>query len=195
MIETVTTVEPTSEPLTLADAKEQLRVIDDADDAYIEALISVARKYIEQTEGVSLASQTFRTTMEEFPDCDDEDYETLELPRSPATSITSIQYLDTSGTLQTLSSSLYSLDTLGSNSRVVLNYGQTWPMTRDIPGAVRITYVAGYSTVPTPYMHALKLLVSHWYEAREPIITGTIVAETPFALKALLASMSRGIYR
>jgi hypothetical protein len=39
--------------------------------------------------------------------------------------------------------------------------------------------------VPTPVKHAIKMLVSHWYENREPIIDMKLM-QTPFSVKALL---------
>jgi uncharacterized phiE125 gp8 family phage protein len=50
--------------------------------------------------------------------------------------------------------------------------------------------VAGYGgshTVPEPIKQAILLLVGAWFENREAVLTGTIVATLPFAVDALLA--------
>jgi hypothetical protein len=36
--------------------------------------------------------------------------------------------------------------------------------------------------------HAVKMLVAHWYENRRAVVTGTITAEVPIAVEALLSS-------
>ena len=40
--------------------------------------------------------------------------------------------------------------------------------------------------MPAPIMHAIKLLVGHWYQNREAVSVGVAVAELPRAVKALL---------
>lgn len=67
-------------------------------------------------------------------------------------SITSIKYLDTLGTEQTLAAGVYALDADSTPNRSLLKYDQQWPDTQDVPNAVRIRYVVGYgassSSVP-----------------------------------------------
>jgi hypothetical protein len=41
--------------------------------------------------------------------------------------------------------------------------------------------------MPAAIKQALKLLIGHWYENRETVITGTISTALPFAAEALLA--------
>ena len=51
-----------------------------------------------------------------------------------------------------------------------------WPVTRAQQGAVNITYTAGYgdpaSATPIAIKQAIKILVSHFYENREPTNPG-----------------------
>jgi hypothetical protein len=55
-------------------------------------------------------------------------YQDIPLPFPPVQSITSINYLDASGTLQTMDSSTYSLVGGGEGlSRIVANFNTTWP--------------------------------------------------------------------
>ena len=51
---------------------------------------------------------------------------------------------------------------------------------------VVITFSAGYTTVPQPVVHAIKLLVSTMYENRQEEVTGTITTRLKFGLDALL---------
>jgi hypothetical protein len=57
-------VQPSTEPLTLADAKTYLRVDYDDEDTLIGQLITDARVYAQQVSKRSLASQTVRVTIE-----------------------------------------------------------------------------------------------------------------------------------
>ena len=40
--------------------------------------------------------------------------------------------------------------------------------------------------IPKPLVHAMKLIISNFYENREPIAVGVSVAEMPFSLEYLL---------
>jgi hypothetical protein len=50
----------------------------------------------------------------------------------------------------------------------------------------KMVYTAGFTSVPEDIKLAIKMLVNTMYERREDIIVGTIVAETPLGVKALL---------
>lgn len=56
--------------------------------------------------------------------------------------------------------------------------------------AVAVRCVVGYgstaSTVPAAIRAAMKILIGHWFEHREPVVTGTIVAQMPMSVDALL---------
>jgi hypothetical protein len=52
---------------------------------------------------------------------------------------------------------------------------------------VQITYLAGYggaASVPKPAVHAIKMLVGHWYANREAI--GSVGQNVPLGVHALL---------
>jgi uncharacterized phiE125 gp8 family phage protein len=61
---------------------------------------------------------------------------------------------------------------------------------RDHPQSVTINYVVGYGDstddVPEHFIHAIKLLTSHFYESREPVSFNNNMYELPFSVKALL---------
>ena len=77
--------------------------------------------------------------------------------------------------------------------------GESWPAVSDNPQAVVITFVAGYGTgttdVPEGIRLAIRMLTSHWYESREPIVIGTIVAKIPTTVDALLMQYRVPDYR
>ena len=134
-----------------------------------------------------------RTMVETWEDWLDEFADEMTLRHSPAGSVSSISYIDTAGTTQTLDSSVYTVEApAGPNpSRAVvrLAYGQTWPATRDVANAVRIRYTAGYANaeaVPAPIRSAILLTIGHLYANREDVVTGTIASPLPRGADYLL---------
>ena len=49
-----------------------------------------------------------------------------------------------------------------------------------------MVYTAGFKNVPEDIKLAVKMMVNTMYERREDVIIGTIVAEMPLGVKALL---------
>lgn len=158
---------PTSEPVTLTQAKKQLEIStsDTAHDDQLTLLIQAAREQWEHDTDSCCLTQTLSVTLEEWED--DEIY----LPKRPVQSITSITYYDTGNTQQTLSTSVYSLD--ASCRAVRLKYQQIWPPIVDRWDAVTVTYVAGYTSttnVPAIAKQAILLLVGHYFENRDQLL-------------------------
>lgn len=180
----VRTVGPTTEPLTLSEAKAHLRVDHPSEDTLIAALVQAAREYVEAFTHRALITQTWKLTIERFPSGD-----YIELPKAPLISVGSVQYIDTAGAQQTLATSVYDADTTCTPGVVRLKYDQSWPSTRDVWNAVEITFDAGYgaaSAVPEPIKSAIRLLVGHLYANRESTVSGTINSEVRYAHEALL---------
>ena len=46
--------------------------------------------------------------------------------------------------------------------------------------------ISELGAVPKPVIHAMKIMISHFYEVREPIVTGTITAVVPYSMEYLL---------
>ena len=119
------------------------------------------------------------------------------MPRPPLQSVTSITYVDDAGDTQTLSSSLYQVDTKSQPGRIIPAYGESWPTVRsNTLNAVTVNFVAGYGDdpedVPAGLRHAVKFLCGHWFEQRETVVIGNgITIETvPMAVDALLGMHS-----
>ena len=172
---------PTSEPVSLAEARAHCRIDTVDDDAILAGLILAARQYVEAVTGRAILSQTFDLTLDDFPAWE------IELPRSPVASITSIGYLDTAGVSKTVTS--YVLDGRSRPPRLTPAYGESWPETRGTAGCVTVRFVAGESQAPEPLRQAILLLVGSWYENREDtvIASGVSVADLPHGVSALLA--------
>ncbi len=173
-------ITPPTEPVTLADARLHLRVTDTAEDALIGVWITAAREACEHYTQRSIGSQTLELRLDEFPDG------AIDLPRSPVTAITSLKYIDTNGTEQTLAPSAYTLDTFSHTSWVIRAYGTEWPETLDAANVVRVVYVAGAATPPATVKAAMLLTIGHLYENRESVVIGQTAIELPLGVKALL---------
>lgn len=180
--------EPTTEPLTIDEAKAHLRVAHTYDDLAIKALITAARKYCETVTKRALVTQTLRLTRDTFPVACEE--WTFRLPRPPLASVTNIQYTDADGNTDTVDSASYVVDATSIPGRVALADGYDWPTDAiEQIAAVRVNYVAGYgaaSAVPQTIKQAMLLLIGHWYVNREAV--ASVGGEVPMAVTSLLAS-------
>lgn len=180
------TVDPASEPVTLDEAKAQLRVSDTADDSYITDLIAVARDYAENFTGRALLQQDWKAT---FDSGDIPSGNTIELPRPPLQSVESIAYLDTDGNSQALASSYYTVDTISQPGRILF---EDLPDIKSTLAALTVTYRAGYANaaaVPAAIKHAILLMVAHFYDVREPVVMGVAPSRVPLSADTLLRQM------
>lgn len=158
------TIQPATEPISLEEAKLHLKVDTDADDTLITALITSARQYVERYCNIALITQT----VTEKYDC----LSAMRLSVSPVVVVTSVQYLASpSGDLQTLSTSLYGVDTYLKPAQIYGKYGATWPAALTQRQCVTVVYVAGYgdeaSDVPAPIISAMLLTIGDLYENRQ----------------------------
>lgn len=175
----VQSIAPVSEPVALLEAKAHCNVeaLFTEDDDLIAAYIAAAVQSCEARTRRQLMPATFVLRLNGFPDCD-----VIELPRPPLAGVTSIAYVDGDGESQTLSTDVYGADPHTTPGRVLLKYGETWPVTRCQRNAVTITYTAGYANadaVPALLKQGMLMRIAHWYENREDVITGTIIANVP----------------
>lgn len=159
------TVAPTIEPVTLDEAKRYLRIDGTDEDSVIESLLLAAREDVESWSGRTLLTSTYALRYDDFPACG-----VFMLPRPPLQSVSSIAYVDTTGTTQTLATTVYGVDAYSEPGRVYLKSGQAWPSTSaDGINTVTITYVAGWTltTIPERVKMAIKLILADLYEHRE----------------------------
>lgn len=151
---------PTSEPVTLAEAKAQCRITDSYSDGPVAGFIVTAREAAEQHMGRGLLTQTWKLVLDQFANV-------IELPMAaPLQSVTSVQYYDTDGTLQTLATTYYGVDTIARPGRVVLKAEQSWPSVQSDrrDGAVIVTYVVGWTSallVPERIKLGIKQFVAY----------------------------------
>lgn len=193
---------PAEEPVSVVDAKAHLRVDITADDLYIGGLVTACRELVEEHLQRKLITQTLELTLDRFPPSSfflplhhDHSFDhgrdpSIYLPRSPVSSVTSIQYIDDAGVLQTLAASEFKVDLKSLVPRIVPAFGKEWPTTRAEINAVTVKFVAGYGAdgtfVPKPIIHAIKLCVGTYYDpVRATVIVGS-ASKLPDAADALL---------
>jgi len=186
-----TIIPVTIEPVTLAEAKQHCRLSSDTtEDEHVTSLIKSAREYCENYTRRALAGQTLELLLNTFPTGN-----SIEIPKPPLVSVSSVKYKDSDGVEHTMPTSDYIVDTDQIFGRVVLGYNKSWPVFTPYPvNPVRIRFEAGYSYVdfPESIKHAIKLIVGHWYENREAVLTGTVSKEIEIAVKDLLIQYRAG---
>lgn len=185
------TAVPSSEPVTVTEAKQHARIDTDSDDIYVSSLVTAARSHVETLCSRQLITATYELRMDKF-------YDVLLLPRPPLQSVTSIEYVDTTGSTVTLNTSKYKVDSSTAPARITPAWGETWPTARDEINAVTITYDAGYgdnaSDVPADLIHAIKLMLGHLYENREQVTVEGVPRDVPRGVQALVNPYDVGNY-
>lgn len=173
--------QPAVEPITVAEAKAHARILTDADDALIGMLVKAARRHAEARCNRSLAVQEYELTLDGLP-CG---LAPLEPPRPPLVAVESIAYRPWPGVSEVALAPETFRVVPGTPGLVVPL--EPWPSAAG-PASVTVRYTAGWTAedLPEDARLALLMLVAHWYDRREPIVTGTIVAEVPMTVAALL---------
>lgn len=168
------TTGPAAEPVTLAEAREHLRVTHTGEDALIGSLITAAREHVESVTGLRLIDQDWELALPAFPQPRAHQprttAEAIELPGWPLQSVDAVTYRDATGALQTLAPEAYRVDDFRRPARLT-PIGQ-WPATEsDNPLAVRVTYSLGFGAdgveVPAAIRAAILLLVGDLFENRQ----------------------------
>jgi len=178
-------VVPNDEPVSLDEMKRHLRVTIDNDDLLIFGMIQAAREHLEVVTRRQFLTATWVYALDAFPASN-----IIALPRPPLQSISLVEYLDSNNIRQVLTLDTdYGIDTLSEPGRLYLLPNKTWPVTYEVPSAVKITYVSGWSSaalVPSGLKQLIYLLVGHFYEHREAAVSGEGVQSIPFGVQMLL---------
>lgn len=137
---------PTTEPITVEDAKQQARITDDASDLLIASYIVSAREAAEDYMGRGILTQTWKLVLDRWANV-------IPLPmasplQNGAQTAPTITYYDSDGTQQTLSTSVYAVDTVSRPGTISLAPDQDWPdlQCSRLNGNVEITYIVGWTS-------------------------------------------------
>ena len=175
--------EPSTEPVSLEEAKEHLGIIDGERDQWTQQAISEARDYVEQYCGRIWASAHFAVLYEQFAPA-------LELPPG-TTGVIGISYLDPDGVEQTIDDAEY----VANLRRCTVAPVSSWPSGTD----VRIECVVGADAsasppgiVPPSVRAALKLVLGDLFANREASVVGVSRVDNP-AVERLLHFYRQGL--
>jgi len=207
------TTQPAAEPITLDQARTQLVIASSFtdDDDLISSLIVAARQFVEQKMNRAIYTRTMKLFLDFFPypnygtTVNPNDRHCLfgtfwhelaiRLPKPGCASVTSITYVDLTGTTQTLDPSTYYVDVNSEPARIVPQPGLYWPYSQSyLPNSVCVTYVAGtygdgveVDNCPQTIKQAMLLLISYWYQHRDAAELN-VTKQIEFSVDALLAA-------
>jgi hypothetical protein len=158
------TTQPYAEPLHRDEVKTYSRITSGtADDKLIDRLIASARRHVENFTHRQLICATWTLAVDRFPAIvwgvrapamqplvlDNlwfrPGVDSIHLNIGPVASVSSLKYLDTTGTQQTLATDRYFVDTVTEPGRVTPVYGSSWPAALFRVNAVQVQFVAGYA--------------------------------------------------
>lgn len=171
------------EPITLSEAKQQLRIDGNADDATINRLIATAREWVEGVTGVLLAEREVTETLPAFGPRN----ALRSRPINGAEPIV-VEYIDRTGGSQTITDAriVNGEQILASGGPVLLHpaIGARWPCA-DGRYPVSVTFTAGINDadkIPAVLRQAVLLLITAYEADREG---GDIVAKAEASARRL----------
>ncbi len=190
---------PSSELVSLAEAKDHCRITADIEDSQIAGFILTARRYAEGTTRRTFGAQTIdciydsytgswpRTTVYEQGSCFS--IARLEFPVSPVRTVLSVRYVGADGGQALLDPSNYAARLDGSVAYIEPAFATVWPALRGQSAAIVARVEAGWTpeTFPDDLRQALLMLIEHFYNNRGAVITGSTVVEVPMAAEAMLS--------
>jgi uncharacterized phiE125 gp8 family phage protein len=154
------TTPPAIEPFTIAEAKAQIRSVQDKEDGLVYSYIKAARHAAEEYLGRGLLTQSWTFASSDFTDV-------IPLPMaSPLQSVTSVKYYDANGTQQTLATSGYTVDTISRPGRIAVAANQTWPTLQAFRkvNRVEIVYVVGWTSaalIPDSIKQGMRVVIGY----------------------------------
>ncbi len=165
----------TVEPLTLAEAKDHLRVNFTKEDGLISRLIKGSREAFQRDTPRQLLTGTLKGFLDSFPP---RARIPIEIAKPPLVSVDAVSYVDTSGVLQTWAASEYTVEAfLGPFAQRGVIYPKPqkeYPQTLRITNSVTIDFDAGYGAaandVPSDIKDELLVWIGHRYNNRESVI-------------------------
>lgn len=174
---------PASDPVSLEEAKDHLRIFFDDDDEYIRALITSATSHLDGHRGVLGRCIMEQTWSVKYPDWN------KFLTKAPFIDTTAavLTYLDETETEQTVDASHY----IVFDNGIYFRSSFVRPdLAEDRPDAITLTTTHKMNPLPEALKLAIKVLVAHWYHNRIPVMTigrGQVPTQTPLTFDALIA--------
>jgi len=185
----VDVTQPTKQPVTLGEAREQCRILDNSHDTKLLMYINAAVGYVERYTETRLMSRTVRQEMDAFPDG------VIKLKLAPVTAVTSVVYDNASNNETTLTLNTDYREAL-SGAYPTISPVDTWPTAISKPSAIRITMTVGYTNrddVPNDLRLAILKMVQDLFANNGDSISGMTNQPLNFSVRAL-CDMHRRYY-
>ena len=181
---------PALEPVSLDEVKAHLRIDHVDEDVLIASLVSAARVHLETMLGLSFITQQWMLVLDNWSVG-----HSLPLPLGPVQQITGINLYDADDQASVIASSDYSLDAISQPPRLVWRASSPRPVPGRAHNGIEISLTTGFgpaaNDVPQPLRQAILLLVTHWYEHREPVGLANEIKEIPQMITMLTNSYRR----
>ena len=184
--------EPTSDPVTLEEAKAHLNVDFDDYDDLIAGYVRSAHMGIVYNTGHALSPSTWDLSYDAFPTGNTPEG-FVQIPIGPLIEVESVNYVDPDTAIETvLATSGYEVDTMNRLGGVAPS-SSGWQAVFTTINAVRIRFTAGYpdlpgspaeSGVPASLKHAVLIMVRDMYDFRSPTVAG-IMTRRPEIIRYL----------
>ena len=158
---------PAIEPISLAEAKQFLRVEHDADDALIDALIAAARAAVEAASRRKLILQTWRIALDRWPASG-----RVVVHVVPLRALLAARVLKADGSATALDAGAFILDTVSAPGLIAYQRANVAEPGRALAGIeldVSVGYGATAASVPEPLRQAIRLLIARAYEHRDRV--------------------------
>ncbi len=173
---------PAALPVSLAEAKNHLKIDHNDEDTYVESLIEAATKWAEE--------YTWRFLIDTEAQLFINNFENKIYVGKGCNDISEIAYLDNNDAYQVIPSTNYYLDLNCQPAIIQFKDSYSFPVTSEKLNLIRISLTAGFgpaaSDVPSPIKSAILLMVGHLYENRQDEISGTVVSKFSINSKFLL---------
>lgn len=183
---------PAVDVVSLADFKAHARIDGSADDATAGAMVAAAIARVDG-EGVLGRALVTQTWAQWSPG----DVSHLPLEMGPFQSLTSVEYYDFDGFLQTATLADFRVERRGWHRVLTPVPGKSWPAMQTRDDALKVTYVAGFgdasADVPQDIRQAILMLAAHFYEHREAVADAKMSA-VPIGVDDLLGAHRVGWY-
>ena len=191
---------PAIEPVSLAEARDWLRVESTAEDDLIGALVTSARLIVESATRRMLITQSWRLSIDRWPgvaitqDGWIPRPEILAIPFAPFQRLSAINIIDANGVASAVDPASYCVNGGPERARVV--FAGEPPRPARAFGGIEVDIVLGYgdssATVPEPLRLAIRMLTARWYENRGDVETDAAADRLPGPVGALIAPFRRG---